>query len=769
MKLYLFSTKNRNFPQDTVKVLEQGEIAHLRFDSLQEMMESPEIEGNGLYLMEIGSQEDFARAQVAAEWVSVLRPQSRFIFLLASKNLKIPEGLGPMIDSLSLPLPPKSFFFKLQLAHQLLHQPVPKAASDKKPLPLFRIAKKTPKEFWIDGPSGGPKAGRWQSMEEGKSSKVRWRWIPSDPFDRSLTFGLSWVTEAPQPPEWNDQQGQWKISLEEGVSLKAWRGEEELCALECEPSEPGSAQKIVKNIEEGSSEDQSADPNNNSSFQNRDVAAEIRQGSSTENKSESDTPQKKESARKIQEVQPSSTSSSSKSPEGESVFSEKKNSQKVENRSVADVINVSPLDRTIGTVINDENSGLETRQNRQKNELKDKEILLKDHTVASFLNRTLSQDKSSAINAAHRDQIQKEEAKIPEKETAEAQLNEEKEKKVSEEKFGHLAREGRKSGSTEAPSQLEGLAKNLKEAVKEASTSERARQELQREKGPASKPMALSAAVQLTNTSSIKATTTEEEAARGAKKEADESLSTPSREKGSLVAEEASAEKEKKESTAETNSIKNNPTKTNDPVDNQKLDFKFAYPKNGNLQEDGLSEQSARITSFDKVSEVSIRVGGADRIVAQYYDPIKKRPYFLFSLAELGDRDSIWYPLTVTRVYLSADARYKDSTKLQLFPLWIYTGILAPEFLEELKLWKFYDSPPLWIGGIDECKGELREFMEKLMYSGFLIEEEIAHTLERMKAGSLSIEGAQEEWKEREKSQKKGFFQWLKRLLQKRP
>jgi hypothetical protein len=74
---------------------------------------------------------------------------------------------------------------------------------------------------------------------------------------------------------------------------------------------------------------------------------------------------------------------------------------------------------------------------------------------------------------------------------------------------------------------------------------------------------------------------------------------------------------------------------------------------------------------------------------------LKMRHFLIMTLEELQDKNSSWYPVDGYRIYLSAQHRYYGFSKIEeIFPLWVYEGELAPEFLDPQNAWKFYDRLP---------------------------------------------------------------------------
>jgi hypothetical protein len=85
----------------------------------------------------------------------------------------------------------------------------------------------------------------------------------------------------------------------------------------------------------------------------------------------------------------------------------------------------------------------------------------------------------------------------------------------------------------------------------------------------------------------------------------------------------------------------------------------------------------------------------ANRASRRAEGEVYARASFIVALAELGDQNSSWQPAGHYRIYLSARHRYYGFRhEAELFPLWVYEGELAPEFLEEEKSWRFYDRRP---------------------------------------------------------------------------
>ena len=110
----------------------------------------------------------------------------------------------------------------------------------------------------------------------------------------------------------------------------------------------------------------------------------------------------------------------------------------------------------------------------------------------------------------------------------------------------------------------------------------------------------------------------------------------------------------------------------------------------------------------------------------------KNRFFVTMSLLELGDRKSSWHPVGTYRIYLGAQHRYHGvKNQIELFPLWVYLGELAPEFLNSENGWKFYDRKPVCHQGMRTLPPEVLRFVRQLL--GLPLEPETAQPSLRKK------------------------------------
>lgn len=147
--------------------------------------------------------------------------------------------------------------------------------------------------------------------------------------------------------------------------------------------------------------------------------------------------------------------------------------------------------------------------------------------------------------------------------------------------------------------------------------------------------------------------------------------------------------------------------------------------------EPAAKSEKMTITATAREKSESIRVGGKVN-VQEDNDPeryLKMRHFLMLTLEELQDKNSSWHPVEGYRIYLSAQDRYYGFPRPEaLFPLWIYEGELAPEFIDRQKSWKFYDRLP-------NCHTSLATLPEPvLQYLGGLATEKVSGSSARSSA-----------------------------------
>jgi hypothetical protein len=106
------------------------------------------------------------------------------------------------------------------------------------------------------------------------------------------------------------------------------------------------------------------------------------------------------------------------------------------------------------------------------------------------------------------------------------------------------------------------------------------------------------------------------------------------------------------------------------------------------------------------------RLSGQGEAEKEPPQSLKMRAFHTMTLEELQDKNSSWHPVEGYRVYLAAEHRYYGAKNAgDLFPLWVYEGELAPEFLDLQKAWKFYDRLPVPHGSLEALPAAVARFL----------------------------------------------------------
>jgi hypothetical protein len=224
----LLRSTSRNYPLDLKPLLERAGYSTVSLSGLDEFISCPKRGEPFLAILEVGSIEDIERALIAHEWSETVQPQvaARYLIFFASKNLSLGDRAMRFrsVETAHLPLPPKNLLFKVDLQARLLEAERHRAASreaqgfesawEEKPGGKERV-------LVLRGPS--PKRGTWQSGEDAPQGRVRWRWVTSEarsPAKESeANAPLAWVAEARSAPKYDEQRAAWVLE-DAGASLQ---------------------------------------------------------------------------------------------------------------------------------------------------------------------------------------------------------------------------------------------------------------------------------------------------------------------------------------------------------------------------------------------------------------------------------------------------------------------------------------------------------------------------------------------------------------------
>ena len=729
MNLFLLQSSNRNFPTDTQKILQDLGCSLVAFGALSEIMETPLRKMPFVCILEVGGAEELERAYLAQEWCETIQPFSRgkFIYLLASKHIAVDESKTRGSEIVHLPLVPRNLLFKIELQSRLLEK-----EPEKKPNALGfrgeRISTQGEKKRVFS--FTGPKKGKWESAGFSPSGKVRWRWISSEPMDVSKTFGLSWISRSDAPPKLDETSGEWLIEGEDGDVLCQKQGTDLISLREQLVRGKAlleAAAETVKGKNDLLPEEENKSLSSSIEESEKKVSGLLEE-SSVEDVVESDREKladqqswKNRQGESFERKQQSRESRSSSNEEigGTQRASDKNleriSSQKEAGDSAEEILaNKKVTTETLSSQLRSK-GGDELTLRKQGDspglEGKNTQKTLEQSSAFSSLHASLPQDGQKKEMKSHSQEIA---APLS---SSGAGSKEAEEKKTSER--SSLAKEEDKKREAEARAAQQQRERQEQERIA------RARENRERELNPREQ-------VSLEAKSPHKA-------------------ERPLEEEGKNMEKETVSLSDKKRASE-------NSTETNGEEEAlQRSGGEVPHAANSTILVEGRKNQESKVVErFSRPQEEKISSSSFSQIrqAEKFFDPLSQRAFFILTLAELSDQNSVWYPVDGYRIYLSAEARYKDFSKINFFPLWIYQGELAPEFLEFEKAWKFYDRPPEMRMDPANLPPEILSF---LLQERLEVSQEILEALRRKGVPVVELMGSD--------APKKGFMAWVKRLL----
>lgn len=706
--ILLLTSSSRNFPLDMQEILQGANLESHRLASLSEFISSPLRREPFLAVLEVGNTEDIDRALLAYEWAESVQPfaAARFILLIGSKHLSLGDKASRFrgVEVAQLPLPARNILFKTDLQLKILNNPATKAPEGRGFRPQQSTTAEKERVLVFKGP--GPKEGSWKAGEDSPQGKVRWRWVDGKPpISEELDF--TWIVESKTAPTFDEQEEAWKAIGPES-DLKCLQGKEEVFSA---------------------------------------LSAELAHEKAEEVKQESAAIKSLASKTSSEPIVPDEEKDSYVAPKAavpEKKFSAEKEEKKVEALLVSQTVTgVSSLGAAKLQQEMEERSKLQ----RQEGSLAATRVEVKNH---------LGRDKHVVApwNAPLPvGAIPLEEKSEKTQETISAASAESKVAVLAEESSTQAV--GGKKSDASTAAQREAM---FRSSRTETISSLRDSPQTTGEKVASS----IGPAKPVTETISSQKKAQKTEAQRTEEKALAPNLAQSptleSEQAGKLQVQDAQALGQKIPQKTSASSIaaqKSAEKKLPPPEPEEAGKIAKSAAKelplsiseeNGEAESGDLSPENLSPAAKEKPEEFSpyeksesqnsraekekerILLGSANaprEVVASSYlkgecsaptastkvsgdwqptDPehyLKMRHFLLLTLEELSDKNSSWYPIEGYRIYLSAQHRYYGFSRAEeLFPLWIYEGELAPEFLDQQKSWKFYDRLPICYWGL---------------------------------------------------------------------
>ncbi len=722
MNVLILTSSNRNFPIDIHQEITKAGQNAIRFTQLADFFSSPLRQRPYLAILEIGNPEDIQRGILAYEWTQGEEAPCRFLLLLSSKYLQLGEKALRFAgtETAVLPMAAKNLLFKIELQLKLLLSDKPKMPASTQ---VFRADVSTferHRVLKLKGPN--PFEGKWnKDLQNSPSGKIRWRWVRTHaPENTEQEKSIpSWTLESDTAPVYLPQEKIWQIT-DSSANLLGHFGEEEIYSwksflekqgifLDESSQSKGKPEKQEDNRNEKDSEsflpklsveekrknaDSLEKPAGEPKLEKATLAenkeslqkhrpAEERKRKEEESRSEGakHSPHADEDVQKPEQNLSNSTQEEIEkkkilSSQQEIIESSAKKKERAGSSLLAEDVSAPGEDLTEKNWSTQQDQALpgslESHQKKAKFAIDDLTNSLKQKSQIETLNTEQNSPSQSVLT---------EEELLGKMKKKEFEIQEKQKRSVLQQQ---VEIEGSHRSDRRNEFIQEESLPNPKKAIQEEGKDNPSLEEI------FSRPKK--------NPESLEKGTKEELLEPKLEKEIKR---TPiSEESFQSAAKSYSREKEISKKIVV------------DPQNQQEKEGKIeieipADPK--------LLEQEKRIAPSPALLELEQKFSKDNPTKSLESDFLKVRHFEILSLKDLDDENSSWHPVDQFRVYLKAKHRYYGVKDVrEIFPLWIYSGELAPEFLEKEESWKFYDRPPKKYLLQDALPVAVARFIQKL-------------------------------------------------------
>lgn len=716
-RVLVLSSANQHFPPGFDDAIRQAGHCVDREEVLESFLANQARTEPFLALFEIGNAADIERALMAHEWIETVQPlaSSRSLLVLASRNIELGERRRRFggAEIITLPQPARNFLFKVELQLKLVASEQAKAPEGFAILAGDRAASRGERVLVLRGPR--PEKGTWQANGDTPRGSVRWRWIKSTKPASALSgeagaaAELSWEVESKEEPLYDEKRKAW-IVRDEAADLRCFnKGQEFLPA-----HAPAPAQTELRKPEA----EERPKPASRAALRPEAEAEDMPKGR-TERVSASSAPAERrvsaadprpEHEETLQESEPKgSTPPASLSPktgpaaetaaesrvDGAPVPSSSWNVIQSKGETEAHAYGIGKQGGAHAPSAYGTKTGAAARTEprapgERANAPQEEKSRASDPEGSTASKESLFQDRRSGGGRAVTSMLDSGPAPkhTPREETEKTNLQMEPQRELRDRRANPETGPKEKATSAERGREIDSA---VPETEALAAPDRRAETRQEREQNSAPERQARDTA-QPKETDSRPAKEQVEERATGAPVERPAKQEIPPR-PGGLSKEIVDLAKRAPAATL--------PAPLAAAREETTVQGKSQPP----------ADDSRRIESHwnpAKAAEWKVRTGGstpedeerrisdsAQVVPAEAESALATRLTLTMTLAELGDDNSSWHPVDRYRIYLSAKHRYYGARGVEdFFPLWVYDGELAPEFLASGGGWKFYDRLP---------------------------------------------------------------------------
>ena len=742
----LLSSTSAKFPGFADRTLASNGYTVTRYATLDEILNSPELSRPGLVLLEVGDEPDIQQAHIFLKTQERAMAHGRLKVVIFT-NIKHQDVRArfkniPIADYILHPLPDRTFLFKLDLQAKILTKVL--EAEMKRPDPNFDLhsarQRRGKYNLKVIGPS--PTRGKWQLINNAPQGKVRWRWIRNPaPSPAELENELKkrdWQYEGTEPPRWDEKEQLWNLESDEPVLEKIENGNKTFSS-----NTAAWLDEDIFTIKQNVEIEINA---------NRDGALFSQEEPlKRQNLSLKQEPKKEEYSTKLDQAKPSDALSITLEPisikdrasdisgKNEAIPNSTSEQNNIGNSSIMDL-------RSKGTT---EKSKVDAQDSAQDNAKKSVEPPLID--LNSFRESSWQAKKSSKVSGVvdvneqdqaavlrdrfknkvdtiasatpHVESKEKTNFQIEQKEMQDRRT---KEKFDSPEAVHHDLKpdyiKSKKSDDKTSTTNIDSptAVKNEKSTYqhnesawsdnRSKDTGELAKKINDRQNEP----------LELRAKSSKN--TPEQKVVEGSVPAADsQDDSTNLSPTLQPKANETNAKPDASSLAANLKLKKvDASSEVTEKITHQNKEYNEEAHARSITPDKHNPEETLRERRGDLAPEGETRVAGASNLNTNQeeknlYHVVKERVHYLKTLAELGDDNSTWERAEIYRVYLGGKGKYYGLNTIEdALPIWVYVGETAPEYIESIKSWKFFDNIPVKYDHVADLPTPVLELLMEL-------------------------------------------------------
>lgn len=721
MNVLILTSSNRNFPIDIHQEITKAGQNAIRFTQLADFFSSPLRQRPYLAILEIGNPEDVQRGILAYEWTHGEEIPCRFLLLLSSKYLQLGEKALRFAgtETAVLPMASKNLLFKIELQLKLLLSDKPKMPTSTQVFRADVSSFERQRVLKLKGPN--PFEGKWnRDHQTSPSGKIRWRWVRTHASENTdqETSVPNWTLESDTAPVYLPQEKIWQIT-DSSANLLGHFGEEEIYSWKSFLEKQGIYLDDSSAIEEGSKKQE----DNQEANEKRTLPA-------------------KDSAAKNAKS-PNSLKDPIETPKEAKGLSEKESSQKHRSIEESDAVEKeSHSEKLKHSLMEEEESQkqINAPSDSTQKELEGRKKSLAQQETIDEINPKKKERAGSSllaeeVSAPGEDQTERSWSTEQEQALPGALDSHKKKAKYAVDDLTSSLKQKKQSEtlSTEqaSPSQAEIAEEELlgKMKKKEFEIQEKQKRSILQQQ----------VEIEGSHRSDRKNEFIQEDPSANPRHTIEEGLGdNPSLEE---IFSRPQKGNEKPDKERKEESIEPKPEKQikRDPISEESfqsaaksygrdkeiskkivMDPQKPQEKEGKIEVEipaapQLLELEKRIAPSPALLETEQKFSKDKPAMPLESDFLKIRHFEILTLKQLDDDNSSWHPVDQFRVYLKAKHRYYGVKDVRdIFPLWIYSGELAPEFLEKEESWKFYDRPPKKYLIQDALPVAVARFIQKL-------------------------------------------------------